>query len=74
MSFYVAVCPHCGVPWPTLSRMDVRLIEHVAFGSTPATIEGTFEGTGPFTPCTGSLLSMDLCDCGENEDPRFGGP
>lgn len=29
-AFLVALCPSCGIPWPTYSRTDLRLVDHSA--------------------------------------------
>lgn len=56
-NFLFARCPVCHVPWPTLSRKDLRLSDH------PKDLDAT--------PCEGAGRLLDRGEYGEEDDPRF---
>ncbi len=56
-NFLVARCPECGVPWPTYTREDLRLMDHSKDADR--------------TPCEGSGRVLERSEYGEVGDPRF---
>jgi hypothetical protein len=61
--FLVARCLECGIPWPTYTRADLRLMDH-AQELRP----------GVRIPCPGSGRTLDPNAYGEIDDPRFTPP
>lgn len=61
--FLVAICPDCGVPWPSFTRKDLRLLKHPRH--TREKIEAE---------CPGSLKTLSAEEYGENDDDRFAPP
>lgn len=59
-SFRVARCPECKVPWPTYTRSDLRLMEHLMELDS-----------GVRVPCSGSGRILKPAAYGENGDERF---
>lgn len=70
-AFLTGVCPICRVPWPTVSREDLTLLDHRRLAKPGEEPLRRLSNGSPIVDCEGSGVTLIRSACGENEDPRF---
>lgn len=74
-NFLVARCPVCAIPWPTYTRVDLRLGEHKRYPSVYGPLTSALDNSRvPLISCEGSGQVLGADAYGENGDPRFAPP
>jgi hypothetical protein len=74
MACLVARCHVCGIPWPTFTRADKRLMDHDRLCTWPEATRFMGAARMPARLCEGSFRVLPDGEYGENGDDRFAPP